>query len=126
MRERRVRTRRGAWIAAAGCSALILVATLSPEPDAVSTGCEWPGCLLDVAQNLVLFVPLGASLLLATRSHTKSIAAGAALSLAVELLQLHVIRGRDASLSDWISNTMGTAAGTGVAVAVDAILRRRR
>jgi glycopeptide antibiotics resistance protein len=121
-----VPARRGWSIAAAGCTALILVATLSPEPEAVGIGCQWPWCLFDVAQNLVLFAPLGASLFLATRSHTKSIIAGAALSLAVELLQLHVIRGRDASLSDWISNTMGTAAGTGVAAAVDAILRRRR
>ena len=119
-------TRRGAWIAAVGCSALILVATLSPEPEAAWVGCHWPWCLFDFAQNLVLFAPLGASLFLATRCHTKSIAVGAALSLAVELLQLHVIRGRDASLIDWIANTIGTAAGTWLAVAVDSLLRRRR
>jgi len=121
-----VPARRGWWIAAAGCTALILVATLSPEPEAVWTTCEWPGCLLDVAQNLVLFAPLGVSLFLATRSHTKSIAVGAALSLAIELLQLHVVRGRDASLADWIANTIGTAAGAQLAVAADAVLRRRR
>ena len=116
--------RRGWSIAAAGCTALILVATLSPEPEAVWTGCQWPWCLFDFAQNVALFAPLGASLFLATRSHTKSIIAGAALSLAVELLQLHVIRGRDASLSDWITNTIGTAAGAQLAVA--AVLRRLR
>jgi len=121
-----VPARRGWSIAAAGCTALILVATLSPEPEAVGIGCQWPWCLFDVAQNLVLFAPLGASLFLATRSHTKSIIAGAALSLAVELLQLHVIRGRDASLADWIANTIGTAAGAQLAVAADAALRRRR
>ena len=35
-------------------------------------------------------------------------------------------RGRDASLADWIANTIGTAAGTQLAVTADALLRRRQ
>jgi glycopeptide antibiotics resistance protein len=118
--------RRGWWIAAIACTALIFVATLTPEPEVHGIGSDWPYWPFDIVQNLVLFAPLGASLFLTTRSHAKSIALGAALSAAVEMLQLHVIRGRDASLVDLVSNTLGTAAGSLFAAAVDTFLRRRR
>jgi len=113
-------------MAAVGCTLVILVATLSPEPETLATGTilSWYG--FDVAQNLLLFAPLGAALFLATRSHAKSFLLGAALSLAVELLQLHAIRGRDASLADWIANALGTLGGAGLAAMSDAVLRRMR
>lgn len=118
--------RRGWWIAAALYTALILVATLVPESEPAESYGIWFWSRFDVAQNLVLFAPLGVALYLATRSHAKSLLLGAALSLSVELLQLHVIRGRDASVPDWISNGVGTLAGSWFAAVADAILRRLR
>jgi glycopeptide antibiotics resistance protein len=123
---RSVEWRRGWWTVAACYTAVILVATLMPESEPEESYGLWFWSRFDVAQNLALFAPLGVASFLATRSHVKSVLLGSALSLAVELLQLHVIRGRDASVADWISNSVGTLAGAGFAAVADSILRRWR
>jgi VanZ family protein len=69
----------------------------------------------DVAQNLLLFLPLGVFGAAAVSRHGRSpalpvIAAGAALSAAVEALQLFD-SGRNASFADVVWNTSGTAVG---------------
>jgi VanZ like protein len=70
---------------------------------------------VDVFLNLLLFVPLGAGLRLAGW-RWRSVVAGAALvSFTVELLQYTVVTGRDASLSDLLTNTMGAAAAAALA-----------
>ncbi|HET7241044.1 MAG TPA: VanZ family protein, partial [Gemmatimonadales bacterium] len=62
---------------------------------------------MDVFLNLLLFVPLGAGLRLAGW-RWRSVVLGAALvSFTVELLQYTVVTGRDASLSDLLTNTTG-------------------
>jgi hypothetical protein len=64
--------------------------------------------MVDVWRNVVLFLPLGAGLaLLGVRSRHAALA-GLMLSLLVETLQLTVVVGRDSSLSDLLTNTLGS------------------
>jgi hypothetical protein len=65
----------------------------------------------DVLLNLALFVPLGMGLAGLRRSLGFTVAAAFLVSLTVELLQYTVIVGRDATLSDLVTNTAGGAAG---------------
>jgi hypothetical protein len=99
--------------------AVILVATLTPTSDvhgvAASTSLL---CLVcgdeggaDVINNLLLFLPLAIGLRLSGVSWRRTVAAGFLLSLTVELLQLRVVAGRDASLSDLLTNTTSSAIG---------------
>lgn len=103
--------------------ALIAFATLRPGPH-VPIAHREPGCsrweddklLADFLLNVLLFLPLGFGGRLAGFRPLAVIGSGAALSAAIELLQLRVIPGRDASLLDVISNSLGTTAGLVVAV----------
>jgi hypothetical protein len=99
--------------------AVVLVATLTPTRDvrglAAATSLF---CLVcgdkggsDVANNLLLFLPLAIGLRLSGQSWPRTVVAGALLSFTVELLQLRVVPGRDASLSDLLSNTASSAIG---------------
>lgn len=65
----------------------------------------------DALLNVILFLPLGVSLALAGVRVSRATLAGAVLSGSVEMAQLLVVRGRDASLSDLLFNTVGTALG---------------
>lgn len=65
--------------------------------------------------NIALFVPFGAGLRLAGWPWRRVVAAAVLLSLAVESLQYFAVTGRDASLSDLLTNTSGGAIGAGVA-----------
>jgi VanZ family protein len=109
------KSRRLAWIAAAACTAIVAVATLTPEPVLDDPGGVWTWSVFDVAQNLALFAPLGFALVRATASPVASVAAGSALSATVETLQ-RWIPGRDPSLADWIANTAGTVIGAAIAM----------
>lgn len=82
---------------------------------------SWPAqvdrfLLRDVALNLLLYVPLGMTALLAARRHSRAaaligaVALGAGLSFAVELTQVYV-PGRVCSLLDLACNFLGTIAG---------------
>ena len=72
--------------------------------------------LIDLAGNVVVFVPLGTALALALRDKPTNqrfllaTLGGAALSLIIELVQT-VIPTRVATLDDWLLNTAGVAAG---------------
>ncbi len=86
----------------------------------------------DVAANVLLYLPLGASLawLLATRlggllAVIAATAIGALLSLSVEFAQLYETR-RVASLTDLSCNAIGAAAGAFIALAVASTHRRLR
>ena len=70
---------------------------------------------MDVFLNLLLFVPLGAGLRLAGWRWRAVVAGAALVSFTVELLQYTVVTGRDASLSDLLTNTAGAAAAAALA-----------
>jgi hypothetical protein len=98
---------------------LVLVATLYPmEPTADTGSIECLICgergLADAIVNVILFMPLGAAAGLTGRSTLAALALGAALSGSVELAQITLIPGRDASIGDLIFNTLGAAAGVAV------------
>jgi VanZ family protein len=103
-----------------------LLPTRAPIPRRVAAPCiGW--CddtrLADLVLNILLFVPLGfAARLTGIRSRTV-ILAGAAFSLSIELLQWRAIAGRDASLLDLFSNTLGTAVGVLLAAHLAMLLR---
>jgi hypothetical protein len=120
--------RAAGWgLAAAGLLA-IAVFTLTPDPGEVAAAAATPLlCLIcgnrggvDVLQNLLLFVPLGAGLRLAGWRWRRIVAVAALVSFTVEFLQFTVVAGRDASLSDLLTNT------TGAAIAAALIPRWRR
>jgi VanZ like protein len=117
---RRARRRRtgGTALAVLG-AASVLVATLRPATDLPGFALATPFlCLVcgdyggaDVAANLLLFLPLAIGLRLSGQSWGRTVLVCALLSLTVELLQLRVVAGRDASLSDLLTNTTSAAVG---------------
>lgn len=111
---------------------LICIATLTPGAPPPPAGsipvcrgwCDDP-LLADFARNIVLFMPLGFGLRLAGVRTRWAVLFGSALSATVELLQIRVVVGRDASFLDWISNTIGTVLGVLAAVYLYSLLRPR-
>jgi len=105
-------------LAAAGL-VLVLAATLTPTHDLRGEAQLTPlTCLIcgeqgvaDVVSNLLLFLPLATGLRLSGLSWRRTVAACVLLSLTIEWLQLWAIPGRDASLSDVLSNTASAAIG---------------
>ncbi len=93
--------------------------TLIPLPQQTAAAAATPlWCLVcgeyggvDVLNNILLFMPLGLGLSLIGLRTARVLMLGALLSLGIELLQLAVIPGRDASLSDVLTNSLGSAAG---------------
>jgi hypothetical protein len=124
--------RRG-WLPAALSLAAIGFATLTPRPDQAETvALTPPWCLLcgelggvDVLLNLLLFGPLGIALRLAGAGLGRVAAASLGTSLMVELLQL-AVPGRDPSLSDLVTNTVGAVAGGILAAGGPYLLRPAR
>lgn len=98
-------------------TALILVATLTPgsaerlEPTQLTCLVCGSAGGADVVRNVLLFLPLGAALAFAGVRWRTAVAAGFLLSLSVESMQYFVVVGRDPSLSDLTTNTLGTAIG---------------
>jgi VanZ family protein len=114
--------RLAALLAAAGAAA-ILVLTLYSSPEQAAYAQVTPLlCLVcgdhggaDVFLNLLLFTPMATGLRLFGWSWRRVVLAAALLSLTVELLQYFVVTGRDASLSDLVTNTTGAAVAAGIA-----------
>lgn len=98
---------------------VILLLTLWPLPEfAYKASLSPVTCLVcggqgmqDVFQNIVMFFPLGVALRLSGRSIATAVLVGFLLSLLVETMQYFVIPGRDASLSDLLTNTTGAFLG---------------
>ena len=93
----------------------ILIATLWPFPGHEPEG--FISCIAcgdngtnDVLRNILLFAPLGTALALHLRSIPRCALSAALLSAAIELAQLY-IPGRDSSLGDVLSNTLGGTLG---------------
>jgi hypothetical protein len=100
----------------------IAIATLTPVRDVGAAILTPITCLVcgerggaDVAANLLLFLPLAVGLRLSGHSWLRTVLVAAAVSFTVELLQLRVVPGRDASLSDLLSNTTSAAIGAAMA-----------
>ena len=66
---------------------------------------------VDVVLNVLLFLPLGMGLAMSGWSRWRAIGMMSAASVSIELLQLFLIPGRDASLGDVLSNSVGGALG---------------
>ena len=99
---------------------VIAVLTLTPAPDTDTA--SWLTCIFcgerataDAVRNILLFAPLGVGLRLMHLSERKAIAFAMLLSGSVELLQL-VIPGRDASVGDLLSNSVGCMLGISLVV----------
>ena len=97
---------------------LIVIATLTPDGSsnagAVETTCRWEcaeSLVSDFLLNILLFIPLGIGLRLAGVRARRAIVVSAVLSGAIELLQVWVVIGRDASIHDLLSNTLGGGLG---------------
>ena len=98
----------------------ILIATLHSAGTVLPPGWSFTltsgdAALAELIENLLLFIPLGASLVLAGVRLSRAIAIGAALSFSVEFLQ-QWIPGRDPSTGDIITNTTSTAIGAALVV----------
>jgi hypothetical protein len=109
---------------------IILAATLRPEPDQTRAAEATPlWCLVcgdhggvDVINNILLFIPFALGLRLGGVPRRTVLLVGAASSLTIELLQLTLIAGRDASLSDVLTNSLGTGVGALLADYRDTLL----
>lgn len=102
-------------------SGLLVIAgtTLVPLPSQRAAAQATPlWCLVcgdyggvDVVLNVLLFVPFAFGVRLVGAPPSLAVTAGALISLTIESLQLAVIPGRDASLSDLTTNTLGSLIG---------------
>jgi type IV secretory pathway VirB2 component (pilin) len=100
--------------------AAILFATLSPEPG--QQPLDSPLCLVcgvrggvDAILNVLLFVPLGVGLALSGFRWNRTLMIGCGLSIIVETAQYFFVPGRDASLGDVLTNTLGGLVGFALA-----------
>lgn len=101
---------------------LVLVATLTPVPNQAALSALTPWwCLLcgdlgtvDVILNLALFVPFGAALGWSGIRPPRAALIALLFSIVIELLQHGLVPGRDASLSDVLTNTAGAWIGAGI------------
>ena len=66
---------------------------------------------VDVTLNVALFVPLGLALVVAGMGWRRATLVAAATSFGIETLQFTLIPGRDASISDLLTNTTGGMLG---------------
>jgi hypothetical protein len=105
------------WLVASlAATGVVLCLTLLPGSDRAAEASETTPflCLVcgetgmvDVILNLLLLVPLGFSLQRAGWPTRRAMAFGVGLTLLIEGLQLVAIPGRDASLSDLLTNSLG-------------------
>jgi len=110
--------RRGGLIAILGL-AFILALTLTPQPQNVEQVARTPlWCLrcgdlsgMDILLNVILFMPLGFGLRLAGWPRRRVLLGAFATTFLVELTQYFFIVGRDATLSDILTNTTGGLLG---------------
>lgn len=125
------------WALAVLIAAWLLWMTLRPNPgvaqdlSALTEPAAERGVsahlLIDLAGNVVVFVPLGAALALALaglprwRPPALATLGGAGLSLAIELLQT-AIPSRVSGVDDWLLNTTGAAIGAGIAHGIGTVL----
>ena len=110
--------RRAGWALTIVACLAIAYGTLSPRPGmsgregyaAVCRICDGtPG--VDVIANVVLFIPLGVGLILAGMRPLRALLVMAGMTTAIELAQLRLVAGRDASVVDIATNLTGALLG---------------
>jgi hypothetical protein len=110
---------------------LVMLLTLWPLPEQSYRSSLSPvTCLVcgdqgmqDVLQNVLMLIPFGLALGLAGARASRAALLGFLLALTVESLQYWVVTGRDASLSDLLTNTLGTWLGASLAPQLPTLLR---
>jgi hypothetical protein len=104
----------GRWVVAAAIT-VIAVATLSPSSGTESSSSLCNVCGeqggVDAALNVLMFVPLGVGLALLRLRAPFAIGLVVSCTLSVEVLQILVVPGRDASLGDILMNSLGGTLG---------------
>src|SRR5512134_1972273 len=109
---------------------LVMLLTLWPLPEQSYRSSLSPlTCLVcgdqgvqDVIQNILMLIPFGLALGLTGMRASRALLLGFLLALTVESLQYWVVTGRDASLSDLLTNTLGTWIGAHLAHWLPAML----
>lgn len=109
-----------AYAAVAAALLVIGVATLWPTQEsefALEHFCLLCGTLglQDFLDNVLLFLPLGVALRLVGLGRSRAVVVTAIVTATVEFLQYKVVAGRDASIGDLVSNTLGGALGVALA-----------
>ncbi len=99
----------GWWIAGVG-AALVIVATLRPQPVTGARTQLDPSAAADRLANVILFLPIGVGLAMARVARWRAVLSGVLLSALVEILQ-HWIPGRYPNPLDVVTNGLGTALG---------------
>jgi hypothetical protein len=66
---------------------------------------------VDVIANVVLFIPLAVGLILAGMRPVRALVVMAGMTTAIELVQLRLVPGRDASVVDVVTNLSGALVG---------------
>jgi hypothetical protein len=106
---------RGASLFAVAWIVLVLIATLTPGDTAVPpfTACIICGSqgIADAICNIVLFLPVGAALMVLGARPARAVLLAAALSAFVEGMQATIVAGRDPSLGDVVFNSIGGILG---------------
>jgi len=110
-------------------AAAIAFATLTPNAgsprfDPLCVVCGELGGV-DVVLNVLLFLPLGLGLALAGGRPLGAIGGMFSASLTIELLQLFVIPGRDATIGDVLMNSMGGALGFAIGAHLESLVQPR-
>ena len=126
-----MRARHVAGVAVTAASVLLILAlTLRSNPGLAEHVAQTPLLCLpcgeegvtDFLLNAVLFAPLGVGLALSGVGLRWIVVGGFLLSLAVETIQYGWLIGRDASLSDLLSNALGASLGAAVALMLPRML----
>jgi hypothetical protein len=123
--------RRVASLLAVGGLIFILVATLTPIPRQAPGSAATPLlCLVcgergavDVVLNTLLFLPFAFGLRLSGVTTRRVVLASVLLTVLVEFLQYTVVTGRDSSLSDILTNSLGGTIGATLAGHLDTLRR---
>ncbi len=123
------RAPRAAWLVLTGIVALILYVTLRSGPGVAAADCFLPADtdarVLDVAQNVILFLPVGLSIAALRPRRPLRIATivGLLLSIGVEVAQ-RFEPSRCPSPIDVVTNATGAFVGAAVIVFAHAVVQR--
>lgn len=121
-------------VGTAAVLAVVALLTLSPIPRQAGPSALTPWwCLVcgdlgmvDVILNLLLFIPLGVTLHWLGLRPRRAALTAFLVSLAIELLQATIVVGRDSSVSDLATNTLGGWAGACLGLSLPLLWRPDR